>query len=399
MGLSLGACGGDDNKDEPMEVDAGGLTQLNPPKRSDIHGAMDPTTGSFAVFGGDDGPIVAQSPMARYRDDTWLFTQGIGWEDVSSAGPSTRGRQAVAYDDSSQHMLIFGGRFRPEGMSGSYTLFNDLWSFGFADKTWTQLSDGQGGPSPRYFSTAAYDSGSSTYYVFGGDTNPSGALISPASDLWSYSGGAWTQESTVGDAPSPSRIFMGYTHDTKRNALIGFGGQIGDFVSPGLNDIYSLDLGTGVWSELPATGALPPGRFSALMTYDATGDRYIMMGGHVDLGVDNDVWAYSPNSNTWEQLYVGDTFTGGALGCLGNSREIPKSYMTEDVSGPERRSGGFLGFYDNSLWLFGGESDCSDHLDDTWRFDLASKVWTEELSATSGESCARQNSDCQCLCL
>ncbi|MBL4634409.1 MAG: hypothetical protein JKY56_11085 [Kofleriaceae bacterium] len=399
-GLSTG-CGGDkDDTGNPIPVDAGGLVNdVSPSKRSDIHGAMDPATGSFAVFGGDDGPIVNQTPMARYRSDTWLFTQGIGWEDVSSAGPSARGRQAVAYDSSSQRMLIFGGRFRPEGMTGNYTLFGDLWSFGFADKAWTQLSDGQGGPQARYFATSAFDSDSGTFYVYGGATSSSALSIRLAEDLWSFKDNVWTQVTTSGSAPSPARLFMAYTHDTKRNALIAFGGQIGDFVSPALNDVYSLDLATGVWSALPATGTAPSGRFSSLMTYDTQGDRYIMMGGHADLGVTNDVWAYSPDAGSWDQLYVGDTFTGGPLGCLGNPREIPKTYMVQDTSGPERRSGGFLGYSDNSVWLFGGESDCSDHLDDTWRLDLSDNSWNEELSATSGESCARQNSDCQCLCL
>jgi hypothetical protein len=217
--------------------------------------------------------------------------------------------------------------------------------------------------------------------------------------VWSFKAGVWSQVTVAGSAPNPQRLFMGYTHDSKRNTLIAYGGQLGDFQTAANRDLYSLDLATGVWSQLNDGTGGPSGRFSSLMSYDADGDRYLMMGGHADPGVTNDVWAYDANANSWSQLYAGDSFTGAALGCLGNPRELPKDYVTEDVNGPERRSGGFLGYTNGQLWLFGGESDCSDHLDDTWRFDLAAATWTEVLAAGSGESCLRENNDCQCLCL
>lgn len=398
--VSLG-CGGDDSSGaDGGLVDAGGLSNTtSPPKRSDIHGAIDPDTGVFAVFGGDDGPIVNQIPMANYLADTWLFEPGEGWTEVSGAGPSARGRHAVAYDSAGNRMLIFGGRFRASGGSGDYTLYNDLWAFDFSARTWEQLSDGTGGPAARYFSTAAYDAATETFYVYGGDTNPSALGITLATDVWSFSNGTWSEVPVSGQAPDPSRLFMAYTHDTSRNALIAYGGQIGDFVSAANRDLYSLDLATGSWTRLNDGTSGPSGRFSSLMTYDADGDRYLMLGGHADLGVTNDLWAYDRNADSWTRLYTGDTFTGGALGCLGNPQEIPKGYVSEDASGPERRSGGFLGYADGSVWLYGGESDCSDHLDDTWHFHLGSSAWTEVLEATSGESCLRQNNDCQCLCI
>lgn len=378
----------------------GPLTNMTKPsKRSDIHGAIDPTTGIFAVFGGDDGPIVDQIPQASYRDDTWLFEPGEGWTKVDTAGPSARGRQAVAYDSNAQRMLIFGGRFRTTGTTGNYTLYNDLWAFDFAARTWEQLSDGAGGPLPRYFATAGYDAATDTFYVYGGDTNPGALSIDLATDAWSFKDGTWSQISISGSAPEPTRLFMGYTYDAKRNALIAYGGQLGDFVTAANRDIYSLALSTGVWSKLDDGLTGPSGRFSSMMSYDADGDRYLMMGGHADRGVTNDIWAFDPNGAGWSNLYGGDTFTGAALGCLGNSQEIPKDYMVQDVSGPERRSGGFLGYASGSVWLFGGESDCSDHLDDTWKFSLDTSVWTEVLEAGSGESCLRKNFDCQCLCI
>ena len=397
LSLACTACGDDGGGGG---ADAGDISNTTkPPKRSDIHGAIDPSTGVFAVFGGDDGPIVDQRPMASYRDDTWLFEPGLGWTDVSSAGPSARGRQAVAFDSNGKRMIIFGGRFRTAGTTGNYTLFNDVWAFDFSARTWEQLSDGTGGPSARYFATAAYDAGSDTFYVYGGDTNPSALSISISTEVWSFKGGVWTQVVVAGTAPTPDRLFMGYTHDSQRNALIAYGGQLGDFVTAANRDLYRLDLATGVWEQLSDGTGGPSGRFSSLMAYDADGDRYILMGGHADQGVANDVWAFNPAQGSWSELYSGDTFTGAPLGCLGNAQELPKDYVTQDAAGPERRSGGFLGYTSGQLWLFGGESDCSDHLDDTWRYDLGAGSWSEILEAGSGESCLRENNDCQCLCI
>ncbi len=395
-------CGGDGDAVDAGEtnIDAGMLTNTtSPPKRSDIHGAIDPSTGIFAVFGGDDGQIVDQIPRANYLDDTWLFEPGEGWTEIAGAGPSTRGRQAVAFDSTNNRMIIFGGRFRTSGTTGNYTLYNDLWAFDFSARTWEQLSDGTSGPSKRYFATAAYDAASDTFYVYGGDTNPSALNVSLATDVWSFKSGTWAEVAVSGQVPAPSRLYMAYTHDTSRNALIAYGGQIGDFVSAANRDLYSLDLASGVWSMLSDGVAGPAGRFSSLMTYDAGDDRYLMMGGHADLLMMNDIWAFDPVGASWSQIYVGDTIDGGSLGCLGNPQEIPKDYVTQDLNGPERRTGGFLGYANGNVWLFGGESDCADHLDDTWNYDLASGTWSEVLEATSGESCLRENNDCQCLCI
>ncbi len=398
IGLGLGmACGGDSNStaDAGLTPDSGEQV-VRPGKRSDSGGVFDPQTGLFAIFGGDDGPIVNQIPRARYLNDTWVFGPTAGWSEVSGAGPSARGRQAVAYDPSGR-MLLFGGRFRAAGQSGNYTLFNDLWAFDFAAKSWTEVTATGTLPTPRYFAAAAFSS-TDGLLVYGGGINTSALNLTPVDDVWRFKDGAWTEVQVSGSAPS-KRLFVAYTHDSMRNRLIIFGGQVGDFVSPALNDLFALDMTTGEWTRLAdGMGTAPSGRFSSSMTYDADTDRYLLLGGHADPGVTNDAWAFDPKTNTWSTLRSADTFTGGTLGCMGNPRELPKGYITEDLSAPERRSGGILFMAGTETWLFGGESDCSDHLDDLWRISSAGE-WTEVLEARSGESCGRRGDDCQCLCL
>lgn len=401
--LSTAACGGGSSDvvdGAPGSADSSVPDDVRPGKRSDVTGVANPATGTIALFGGDNGPIVNQTPSPAYVDDTWVFSPTTGWSEISASGPSARGRHAVAFDPNGGRMLVFGGRFRAAGTTGNYTLYNDLWAFEFASGTWAMLHDGSGtAPSRRYFAAAAYDADSSTFYLYGGGTNAAPLSISVATDVWAFDGANWSQVTVTGTAPS-SRLFVSYAHDTSRDRLIAFGGQIGDFQTPAMNDLYALDLGTGVWSQLhDGSGTAPRGRFSGMMTYDASGDRYLLMGGHADPGVTNDVWAFDPDGGGWSQLSTGDTFTGAALGCLNNPREIPEGYVVEDLTSPERRAGGVFAILGGSLYVFGGESDCSDHLDDVWSLNLTDATWSELIGARSGESCARRNDDCTCLCL
>lgn len=395
LAIACAGCGDDGGAGDTPDA---ALSTARPSKRSDIAAVADPSTGIAVIFGGDDGPIVNQIPSPAYRADTWIFDPGVGWSEVPVTGPSARGRYAVAHDPDAGRMLLFGGRFRVAGGSGNYTLHDDLWAFDYEARTWTEVDAGGGGPAPRYFPAAAYSPTSGALVVWGGDTNPSALTITPSSEVWSWNGSAWTQATPTGQAPSP-RLFVGYTHDSQRDRLVVFGGQVGDFVSPGLNDLYALDLGTFVWSRLhDGSGTAPAGRFSAAMTYDPVGDRYLIVGGHADPGVANDVWAFDPVGGQWSPVAGGDSFTGNPLGCMGNDREIPQDYVTQDLSAPERRSTPMFTWLDEAAWLFGGESDCSDHLDDTWKLS-ANGSWSELIEARTGESCARSGDDCACLCL
>ncbi len=372
-------------------------TDPRPGKRSDVATVADPATGTIVLFGGDNGPIVNQTPSPAYIGDTWVLDPSSGWTQIAGAGPSARGRYAAAYDPAGK-MWIVGGRSRAAS-SGPYDLYGDVWTFDYTARQWTEVSDGSGGPAPRYFATAAYDADNERLVVFGGATNTDPLALQISSEVWTFDGNTWTQQTAVGTAPS-QRLYMAYAYDTSRNRLLVFGGQVGDFVSAAYNDLYALDLATMTWSRLhDGVGSAPPGRFSAMLTYDEAGDRYLVFGGHADPGVANDVWSFDPSTSTWTELSAGDQFTGAALGCLGNSREIPKEYVTEDLSAPERRSGGAMAVLGESLFVAAGESDCSDHLDDVWVFDLPSRAWTELLESRSGESCTRRGDDCPCLCL
>ncbi len=381
-------------------------TNVRPSKRSEVRAAVSRSTGSIMIFGGNDGPVVNQFPSPQYLNDTWVFQPGTGWtEATGETRPRKRSRYAVAVDERRNRALLFGGRFRQEGASGDYRLFNDLWEFDFLTRTWRELDggSGRGKPSPRYYGQGAYDASTDTFYVWGGNVNTSALVFEITEELWAWTDeGGWALLETSGRAPS-QRSFLDSAHDTARNELVVFGGQRGDLSSQAYNDTYSLSLETFRWERLHngRRGQAPSTRMHAPLLYDPTGDRYILFGGHTDVGDQNDLWSFDPEERVWSELRFADELHPEVgFGCLGNATEVPADYVSMDLSAPERRHNGMVGLLWDSIWVFGGwHAECSDHLDDTWRFDLRTEEWVELWEAQTGESCLRANQDCECLCL
>jgi N-acetylneuraminic acid mutarotase len=397
LGILL-ACQSGPEASPPIDPDAI-TTTARPDGRSEILSIADPSTRGILVFGGSDGPIVNQIPKSAFRDDTWLFTAGTGWEEITSAGPSPRGRYGIALDATGHRALLWGGRFRQADQTGDYRLLKDLWAFDFATKTWSEIDTGSGGPKGRYYPTVAWDDETDTLYVFGGAANEDPLAIDPRMDLWSWTAaGGWTEIDITGDEPS-SRVFYGATWDQANHRIWLFGGQVGDFQSMAFQDTWALDVRAGTWEEVnPGNGKSPSTRMQAMMVWDT--DHPVVFGGHTDIGDSNDVWTLDPATRKWELLRQGDTFTGEPLGCLGNPSEVPANYVDSDLDSPERRHLGMGGIIDGSLYIFGGiHSECGAYLDDTWRYDFAANAWHELIPARSGEACSRRGDDCQCLCL
>jgi hypothetical protein len=389
--------------DDDSTTDVGELDTVTstdrPSKRSEIKAVADPESDSVVIFGGNDAPIVDQIPRSAFRDDTWTFQPGVGWTEVTGEGPSARGRYGAVLDPVGGRALLFGGRFRDADQTGDYTLLGDLWAFDFTARTWERLDDGgNGGPSRRYLPQLAWSAVDDALYLWGGVTSSNALSYTISEELWRWApDGGWGELDTSGDAPS-TRTFVGSVQDPATNRLHVFAGQRGDFQSLAYNDLFALDLGTGEWEEIDGGGGDAPfTRMYPHLLWDDARDRLLMFGGHTDIGDGNDLWAWT---DRWELVYEADVFTGEALGCLGNPAEVPADYVEQDLSAPERRQKAMAVILRDNLWIFGGmHAECSEHLDDTWRFDLAEEQWHEVIEARTGESCLRRQDDCECLCI
>ncbi|MCB9793734.1 MAG: hypothetical protein H6741_13530 [Alphaproteobacteria bacterium] len=400
--LALLACNkGTDDSAPVVNVDLDAVTSSErPSKRSEIYGVADETSSSIVIFGGNDGPIVDQRPTSTFRDDTWIFEAGVGWSELAVEGPSARGRYGATYDPVNRRALIFGGRYRVDGGSGDYTLYNDLWAFNFADRTWEMLDAGDDAPRTRYYPSLAFDADTETLYLYGGIISASSMTIQPNAELWKWTAaGGWQELDVSGDRPS-QRTFLGEAWDPVRKRIVLFHGQVGDFWSLAYDETYAVDVTTGEFVELNDGTGAPSTRMHAHATYDALRDRYLLFGGHTDIGDGNDLWAMDPATGAWSEVRPADSFTGEPLGCLGNGSEVPADYVDMDVTAPERRHRGMFALMHDSLWIFGGmHAECSDQLDDTWRYPLdGSGDWTQLIEARTGEACERRNDDCECLC-
>lgn len=399
LGCPAGPGDGDPTPGPADEFDT--LTRTDrPAKRSEAVAVADPESQSILLFGGNDGPIVSQIPRAAYRDDSWIFEPGLGWIELDVQGPSARGRTGSTLDRAGGRALVFGGRYRPEEQTGDYTLFDDLWAFDFASRTWSQIDDGGSGPSPRFFPAVQWSDEEEALYVYGGFTNTDALVFQSSRELWRWTEAGWEELDWDGDAPS-ARGFFGSTIDQDRKRILLFAGQVGDFQSLAFNDLFALDLSTRVWTELDGGGdGAPFTRMHPHLLWDEAGDRALLFGGHTDIGDGNDLWVWEGEGGPWSLVRQGDSFTGEPLGCIGNPAEVPADYVEQDLDSPERRQKAMVVSLAGSLWVFGGmHAECSEHLDDTWRFDLAAGTWHELLPARTGESCLRRGDDCECLCL
>ena len=78
----------------------------------------------------------------------------------------------------------------------------------------------------------------------------------------------------------------------------------------------------------------------------------IVYGGFVEGAIQNDMWALNLETFAWS--------------------EVPQGEQR-----PPARAGHSMVLAENALWVFGGEDEENNKLNDLWRFDLAGSSWSE----------------------
>jgi hypothetical protein len=378
-------------------VDCSGRPIAVPSARGEIEGIWDAERGRMLVFAGDRGTPVMCMNQTEFVAEVWAFhTDCDNFEQLAPGqGMPARGRYAIALDSARGRALLHGGRYRA-GTSGTYTLYDDLWSFDLATDTWIELPS-NGGPSPRSNHVAAVVD--DRLLIFGGNASNDGLNFIPLDDTWVFDLDAevWSQVNTT-NTPA-ARLFHAatVTPDGKTFIIYG-GGDQNAFLGPFFRDLWALQLGpdgtTGTWTLLDDGQLGPPGTTWGDLVFDAAGQRVILWAGHDDgaLGNTNTLWAWETSS--WEQLETGDVLDVGANGFC----DFPADFVTPDLDAPERRSAGASVLTDTGeLLIFGGKTDCG-LINDVWSWSLAEQTWTERSPATVGEICLRAYANCQTMC-
>ncbi len=198
------------------------LTGSGGPSARSAHSMVyDPDTGEVILFGGVSD--------AGLYDDTWAYDPAAEtWTELLPEGPvpSARSGHAMAYDDLSGQVILFGG------YDGS--LVSDTWAYDRVANTWTKLDPLGTVPSARGNHRMVYDSASGQVILFGGYDG--GADLY---DTWAYDPAlnTWTDLDPIGPPPAREEHAMVYDPDGGRVIIFGGLDQPADV---DLNDTWTL---------------------------------------------------------------------------------------------------------------------------------------------------------------
>ncbi len=249
-----------------------------PSPRNDLMAIYDPTGDRLVLFGGWDG--------SQLLNDLWALSLAStpAWTQIQAVGPAPAPRRtpALAYDPARQNLVLFGGWNGGPG-------FDDAWILPLAGSPqWTQLPVTSPRPSRRWGHGAVVDPVTDRLIVFGGVD-----LTAWRNDAWALSlgeGSGWELlQVTAPPGPSPRRAHRAI-FDAERDRMVLFGGTAAPSDSTRLDEVWTLDLPTGTWSQVAPVGPGPTGRYVFGAAHDSQRDRLIVFGGY-DGSHQDDVWA------------------------------------------------------------------------------------------------------------
>ena len=199
----------------------------------------------YALFYGGSFNMTADGAVA----DTWTYQNGT-WSNitaVTSGSPPPLVGAALAYDPSSDSVILFGGE------NGGEQDQNQTWSY--HDHIWTNLTSSAGpAPQPRIYPGLATDPSDDEIVMYGG-INASGA--STLWDTWTFSGGKWANvTATAGPIAHAQVPVMSYDGADSGVLLTGAASFHVDGSKPYFPVTFVFS--GGVWKNLTASLSVQP---------------------------------------------------------------------------------------------------------------------------------------------
>ena len=320
-----------------------------PSARYDHAMAFDEASGKVVLFGGVDS--------TGRLGDTWTW-DGVGWTQESPAtGPSARGGHAMSLAFTPRQIVLFGG------LTAGNAYSNETWMWDGRDWSFVQIATpppGRAGHAMERDPTTRDRLPCSTSPCFGAGRRCDDRLVifggegaaGLLSDWWELDGTTWCQR----DPAPPPREAGAIAYDTVRDEIVLFGGE----------DSVQLFDDTWVWNGLvwikKFTPAPPPARAAHAMVYDEKWNQVVLFaGGGSGLRQLSDTWAW--DGSAWSQL-------------------------APSGSGPRARGKHRL-VYDSArkhILLYGGETNGTT-AEDTWSWDGTS--WRQHMPTARPQ--ARRN--------
>lgn len=303
------------------------------------------------------------SPASQWTfvrgDQRMPFTAVYGTMGVADVMNTPGGRRSAAYwTDNAGNAWIYGGERNWFSLYDGFC--SDLWKYNIATNTWTCVKgnaaikqrpvygtqgvpDMANTPGSRINATTWTDA-SGQLWLLGGISNapdiniPTTILTGLRNDLWKYD-------------PATNRWTW-----VKGDTTLGAAGTYG---TKGVADAANR----------------PPAREQASSWADGSGNLWLFggNGSSVSFSINyNDLWRYNIAANTWTWMKGENTFDqNGTYGTQGtgniNNNPPSRAHATAwlDATG--------------KLWLFGGRRgnyNPLDQLNDLWRYDPATNIWT-----------------------
>ena len=140
------------------------------------------------------------------------------------------------------------------------------------------VASAQAVPSPRAGAAMTYDGARRQVLLFGGMTRDAGGTLVYPDDLWAWNGTTWTRlEPPAGTARPVGRDAAVMVFDQSRGRSVLLGGRREDeaLTTNGATDVWEWDGAR--WWQIPAPGF--PYLLHAFAAYDPAGRRVVLMGG------------------------------------------------------------------------------------------------------------------------
>jgi len=268
-----GGAGAGNYFDDVWEVrlDANGHGEWNrlapsgtaPPARFEASVVYDPVRHHMVVAAGFDGET--------YFNDVWTLDLTPGaerWQQQQPTGtpPEPRSHACEVYCPDRRSLILHGGQSRS-------TIHGDVWELELDSMVWRRVVLADSGPGPRSLSVGAYDSSAGQMVLFGGYD---GSRF--YNDVWGLSLApgqeTWVELHVAGSTPAARGAPAAGFDVNSRRLFVGCGWD-----PDLLSDLYSLNLGTGVWTELHPSGEMPHPRRGPAGVYEPYGNHLFVFGG------------------------------------------------------------------------------------------------------------------------
>ena len=274
-------------------------------------------------------------------------SQGVTISAKVNIFPTNRYGHDMVFDEINARVILFGGAVEVEGLSVSYS--NETWSFNSTTKTW-KLFHTITNPGLIAHHSMAYSSNHEKIVYFGGLTE-AGDVVN---ETWIFDCDTNEWSNVFPILAPPARSDASLYFDTVNQKFVLFGGyrSNSDYYS---NDLWTYDINTNTWTILNPLES-PPESYGHRMVYDPIYRRGILFGGRAVGGVQNDLWVYYYQNNSWIRIDQ-------------EVKPITRYWHTMTYDSTDQQV----------IILGGRESEyvSTDILNDTWSFVPSQNTWME----------------------